>query len=123
VPLANLLKTKVKQQLAKEGKPGEVTQTLFGLVSFLRHLAIPRKLSFDYVSVCIAGFITLLYTEQNKETMAHQDLVQAVVPLLGSQLDIVRPLQNAVVGLLKHLTASNGASFYSISLNGQAPDS
>ena len=42
IPLAKLVKEKVEQQFLKAGaRPGEVTQILFGLVSLLRHLAIP----------------------------------------------------------------------------------
>lgn len=41
-PLAKLVEEKVEQQFLKSGsRPGEVTQILFGLVSLLRHLAIP----------------------------------------------------------------------------------
>ncbi|KAI5474404.1 hypothetical protein MNV49_003372 [Pseudohyphozyma bogoriensis] len=85
-PLAELLVAKVAAQLSGTGKPGEVTQTLFGVVSLLRHLAIPQM---------------------NKGELGANGIVQAVVPLLDTKFDVVAPLQNAVVGLLKHLTAGN----------------
>lgn len=46
-PLSKLVKEKAKQQFMKgDARPGEVTQILFGVVSLLRHLAIPGKFFF-----------------------------------------------------------------------------
>lgn len=91
LPLAKIAKGKAKQQFDKaEGaRPGEVTQILFGVVSLLRHLAIPIG---------------------NKSVLGETEVVGSVATLLQRQLDVVGPLQNAVVGLLKHLTANNGQS-------------
>ncbi|ORY58020.1 hypothetical protein BCR35DRAFT_209510 [Leucosporidium creatinivorum] len=67
-------------------RPGEVTQILFGVVSLLRHLSIPVA---------------------NKAILGDTGIIGPVSTLLQRELDIVGPLQNAVVGLLKHLTAAN----------------
>ncbi|GAA6060054.1 hypothetical protein JCM10212_001051 [Sporobolomyces blumeae] len=67
-------------------RPGETTQILYGVVSLMRHLAIPLK---------------------NRSVVAETGIVSVVAQLLRRELDIVQPLQMSVVGLLKHLTALN----------------
>ncbi|KAK4705703.1 hypothetical protein P7C70_g506, partial [Phenoliferia sp. Uapishka_3] len=90
-PLSRLVVEKVQQQLSKASvRPGEVTQILFGVVSLLRHLSIPVP---------------------NKAILGETGVIETVSLLLRPELDMVTPLQNAVVGLLKHLTASNRSSF------------
>ncbi|KDE06742.1 hypothetical protein MVLG_02938 [Microbotryum lychnidis-dioicae p1A1 Lamole] len=87
-PLAQIARRKAMQQFQKESsKPGgEVTQVLFGVISLLRHLSIPVS---------------------NKSIIGETGIITIVSMLLVPTLDFVAPLQNAVVGLLKHLTASN----------------
>ncbi|GAA5878537.1 hypothetical protein JCM1840_005541 [Sporobolomyces johnsonii] len=88
-PLARIVQERVDQQLApKEGasRPGETTQILYGVVSLLRHLAIPVK---------------------NRQVVGETGVIPSVAQLLRRELDIVQPLQMSVIGLLKHLTASN----------------
>ncbi|KAL8276235.1 hypothetical protein RQP46_011352 [Phenoliferia psychrophenolica] len=98
-PLSALVVEKVQQQLSKASvRPGEVTQILFGVVSLLRHLSIPVP---------------------NKAVLGETGVIETVALLLRPELDMVTPLQNAVVGLLKHLTASNLAN--SLHFIGVAP--
>ncbi|SCV69780.1 BQ2448_1174 [Microbotryum intermedium] len=87
-PLAQIARRKAVQQFQKEStRPGgEVTQVLFGVISLLRHLSIPSS---------------------NKSILGETGIITIVSMLLVPTLDFVAPLQNAVVGLLKHLTASN----------------
>ncbi|GAA5933038.1 hypothetical protein JCM1841_003223 [Sporobolomyces salmonicolor] len=88
-PLASIVQERVDQQLApKEGgsRPGETTQILYGVVSLLRHLAIPVK---------------------NRQVVGETGVIPSLAQLLRRELDIVQPLQMSVIGLLKHLTASN----------------
>lgn len=90
-------------------RPGEVTQILFGVVSLLRHLSIPG----ESPSLCSRGnsrLSTTLFAVANKAILGDTGIIGSVSTLLQRELDIVGPLQNAVVGLLKHLTAANGES-------------
>ncbi|GAA5872973.1 hypothetical protein JCM8547_003277 [Rhodosporidiobolus lusitaniae] len=88
-PLARIVQERVDQSLAapgEQGRPGETTQILFGVVSLLRHLAIPVK---------------------NRQVVGETGVINSVAQLLRKELDIVGPLQLSSIGLLKHLTASN----------------
>ncbi|KAM0748690.1 hypothetical protein T439DRAFT_327961 [Meredithblackwellia eburnea MCA 4105] len=102
-PLAALVDAKVKEQMSKDNvRPGEVTQILFGVVSLLRHLSIPVL---------------------NKSVLGETGIIPTVTLLLRRELDMVSPLQNAVIGLLKHLTASNLInSLYFIGVSTASPD-
>lgn len=85
--LAQIAATHTKLQLEPAAlRPRETTQILYGVVSLLRHLSISAK---------------------NKQAVGDTGVIGAVVPLLSAQVDVVGPLQNAVVGLVKHLTAAN----------------
>lgn len=44
-PLADIVRARVEGAIGRTGRPGETTQILFGVVSLLRHLAIPGKAS------------------------------------------------------------------------------
>ncbi|BGP16884.1 hypothetical protein JCM10213v2_004892 [Rhodosporidiobolus nylandii] len=89
-PLARIVKERVEQQLAAQpeerGRPGETTQILFGVVSLLRHLAIPVM---------------------NRQVVGELGVIPSVALLLRKELDIVGPLQLSSIGLLKHLSANN----------------
>ncbi|CEQ41387.1 SPOSA6832_03091, partial [Sporobolomyces salmonicolor] len=74
-PLASIVQERVDQQLApKEGgsRPGETTQILYGVVSLLRHLAIPVK---------------------NRQVVGETGVIPSLAQLLRRELDIVQPLQ------------------------------
>ncbi|KAK4057274.1 hypothetical protein OIO90_001771 [Microbotryomycetes sp. JL221] len=90
VPLSKIVIEKSIQQFDRTGdgaaRPGEVTQILYGTVGLLRHLAIPVA---------------------NKTLLGEQGFIGPVSRLLQPKMDVVGPLQNSVVGLLKHLTAAN----------------
>ncbi|GAA6003046.1 hypothetical protein JCM10207_001961 [Rhodosporidiobolus poonsookiae] len=91
-PLARIVREHVDRQLAapgERGRPGETTQILFGVVSLLRHLAIPLR---------------------NRQVVGETGVVPTVALLLRKELDIVGPLQLSAIGLLKHLTATNIAN-------------
>ncbi|KAM0789217.1 hypothetical protein ACM66B_000062 [Microbotryomycetes sp. NB124-2] len=92
-PLSKIVASKTAQQFGRSNggsaRPGEVTQILYGVVSLLRHLAIPVP---------------------NKTILGESDIIGPVSLLLQRELDVVGPLQNSVVGLLKHLTAANVAN-------------
>jgi hypothetical protein len=88
-------------------RPGEVTQILFGVVSLLRHLSIPGR-SASLRSPADPRLILSPCTVANKAILGDTGIIGPVSTLLQRELDIVGPLQNAVVGLLKHLTAANG---------------
>ncbi|GAA5971141.1 hypothetical protein JCM11641_004159 [Rhodosporidiobolus odoratus] len=88
-PLARIVNERVQQQLSapsERGRPGETTQILFGVVSLLRHLAIPVK---------------------NRQVVGETGVIASVALLLRKELDIVGPLQLTSIGLLKHLIANN----------------
>lgn len=68
-------------------RPGEATQILHGVVGLLKNLAI-------------AG--------PNKQVLCDEGVIEPAAILLREQLDMVLPLQNVAVGLLKHLSAGNG---------------
>lgn len=95
--------------IGKTGRPGETTQILFGVVSLLRHLAIPRKAS-DTVSETFRRRRTyqVLPAVANREVIGNTGVTPALAQLLRAELDIVQPLQLAVVGLLKHLSYPSG---------------
>ncbi|KAK4051403.1 hypothetical protein OIV83_002887 [Microbotryomycetes sp. JL201] len=97
-PLSQIVLSKTAQQFVKRDRNatnlGEVTQILYGVVSLLRHLAIPGE---------------LLMT--NKIILGDSGIIGPVSCLLRKELDMVGPLQNSVVGLLKHLSAANGKFF------------
>lgn len=82
-PLADIVRDQVGGAIGKTGRPGETTQILFGVISLLRHLAIPIA---------------------NREVIGSTGLTPALAQLLRAELDVVQPLQLAVVGLLKHLS-------------------
>ncbi|GAA5898434.1 uncharacterized protein JCM6883_001021 [Sporobolomyces salmoneus] len=69
-----------------QGRAGENTQILYGVVSLMRHLAIPLR---------------------NRPLVSATRILPTISRLLAPSLDIVKPLQMCVVGLLKHLTSSN----------------
>ncbi|GAA5896449.1 hypothetical protein JCM6882_001016 [Rhodosporidiobolus microsporus] len=92
-PLARIVQARVDQLLAsaaaakeQQGRPGETTQVLFGVVSLLRHLAIPVK---------------------NRQVVGETGIIPSVALLLRKELDIVGPLQLSSIGLLKHLSANH----------------
>ncbi|BGP56128.1 hypothetical protein JCM8202_005895 [Rhodotorula sphaerocarpa] len=85
-PLAEIVRERVSGAIGKTGRPGETTQILFGVVSLLRHLAIPLP---------------------NRETIGQTGIIPVVGQLLRPELDVVQPLQLAAVGLLKHLCYPN----------------
>ncbi|GAA6043604.1 hypothetical protein JCM8097_008283 [Rhodosporidiobolus ruineniae] len=88
-PLARIVRERVEQQLAapgERGRPGETTQILFGVVSLLRHLAIPDK---------------------NHQVVGETGIIAPVSQFLRKELDIVGPLQLSTIGLLKHLATNN----------------
>ncbi|GAA6006995.1 uncharacterized protein JCM10292_003424 [Rhodotorula paludigena] len=81
-PLARIVRDRVEGALNKSGRPGETTQILFGVVSLLRHLAIPAD---------------------NRQLVGETGVIAPVTQLLRPELDVVGPLQPASIGLLKHL--------------------
>lgn len=96
--LVQIAASQTKLQLQPPAtRPQETTQILFGVISLLRHLAIPVR---------------------NKQVVGSTGVIPAVIGLLREQVDVIGPLQNAVVGLLKHLTAGNVAN--SLALLGAA---
>ncbi|GAA5971131.1 hypothetical protein JCM8115_003070 [Rhodotorula mucilaginosa] len=82
-PLADIVRARVEGAIGKTGRPGETTQILFGVVSLLRHLAIPVA---------------------NREVIGDTGVTLVLAQLLRAELDVVQPLQLAVIGLLKHLS-------------------
>ncbi|KWU41325.1 hypothetical protein RHOSPDRAFT_37134 [Rhodotorula sp. JG-1b] len=82
-PLADIVRDRVGGAIGKTGRAGETTQILFGVVSLLRHLAIPVA---------------------NREVLGNTGVTPALAQLLRAELDVVQPLQLAVIGLLKHLS-------------------
>ncbi|GAA5826453.1 hypothetical protein JCM11251_002378 [Rhodosporidiobolus azoricus] len=89
-PVDSLVATAAKEQ---QGRPGETTQVLFGVVSLLRHLAIPAK---------------------NRQLVGETGVIPSVALLLRKELDIVGPLQLSSIGLLKHLTANHASNALSV---------
>ncbi|GAA5936520.1 uncharacterized protein JCM15063_001909 [Sporobolomyces koalae] len=77
VPLA------FRSTAGEDSKARENTQILYGVVSLMRHLAIPLK---------------------NRPIVSKTRIVATISRLLEPSVDIVKPLQMSVVGLLKHLT-------------------
>ncbi|GAA5988181.1 hypothetical protein JCM10908_002098 [Rhodotorula pacifica] len=93
-PLARIVRERVAGAIGKTGRPGETTQILFGVVSLLRHLAIPPP---------------------NREVIGGTGIAPVLTQLLRPELDVVQPLQLAAVGLLKHLcypSARNALSLF-----------
>ncbi|GAA5873186.1 hypothetical protein JCM16303_006965 [Sporobolomyces ruberrimus] len=99
-PLAKIIEARVPAALVPatstptSGQPGqsragENTQILYGVVSLMRHLAIPLK---------------------NRPIVSSTHIIPTISRLLSPSLDIVKPLQMSVVGLLKHLTNLNVSS-------------
>uniref|UniRef100_A0A0K3CCD8 FGENESH: predicted gene_3.532 protein n=1 Tax=Rhodotorula toruloides TaxID=5286 RepID=A0A0K3CCD8_RHOTO len=80
--LARIVRDRVSGAVGKTGRPGEKTQVLFGVVSLLRHLAIPAA---------------------NRRAIGETGVIPFVSQLLRKELDVVQPLQLATVGLLKHV--------------------
>ncbi|GAA5975022.1 hypothetical protein JCM5350_004548 [Sporobolomyces pararoseus] len=92
-PLARIVKARVPAALLpassttqNQGRAGENTQILYGVVSLIRHLAIPLK---------------------NRPIVSATRIIPTISQLLSPSFDIVKPLQMSVVGLLKHLTSFN----------------
>ncbi|CDR42013.1 RHTO0S06e08768g1_1 [Rhodotorula toruloides] len=85
-PLARIVRDRVSGAVGKTGRPGETTQVLFGVVSLLRHLAIPAA---------------------NRQVIGETGVVPFVSQLLRKELDVVQPLQLATVGLLKQLASGD----------------
>ncbi|GAA6051123.1 hypothetical protein JCM3770_004726 [Rhodotorula araucariae] len=85
-PLARIVRERVAGAASRTGRPGETTQILYGVVGLLRHLAIPVD---------------------NRQNVGETGVIPHVAQLLRRELDIVQPLQLAVIGLLKHLAAGS----------------
>ncbi|GAA5890729.1 hypothetical protein JCM8208_004976 [Rhodotorula glutinis] len=85
-PLARIVSERVNGAIGRTGRPGETTQILFGVVSLLRHLAIPAA---------------------NRDVLGKTGVISPAAELLRRELDMVQPLQGAVIGLLKHLVTGN----------------
>ncbi|GAA5844501.1 hypothetical protein JCM9279_006325 [Rhodotorula babjevae] len=85
-PLARIVAERVSGAIGRTGRPGETTQILFGVVSLLRHLAIPAA---------------------NRDVLGRTGVISPAAELLRRELDMVQPLQGAVIGLLKHLVTGN----------------
>ncbi|GAA5924012.1 hypothetical protein JCM3775_005573 [Rhodotorula graminis] len=85
-PLARIVAERVSGAVGRTGRPGETTQILFGVVSLLRHLAIPAA---------------------NRDILGKAGVISPTAELLRRELDMVQPLQGAVIGLLKHLVTGN----------------
>ncbi|BGP40804.1 hypothetical protein JCM10450v2_004807 [Rhodotorula kratochvilovae] len=85
-PLARIVRERVEGAIGRTGRPGETTQILFGVVGLLRHLAIPLD---------------------NRQIVGETGVIPYVAQLLCRELDIVQPLQLAVIGMLKHLAAGS----------------
>ncbi|KPV77656.1 uncharacterized protein RHOBADRAFT_51482 [Rhodotorula graminis WP1] len=85
-PLARTVAERVSGAIGRTGRPGETTQILFGVVSLLRHLAIPAA---------------------NRDILGKAGVISPTAELLRRELDMVQPLQGAVIGLLKHLVTGN----------------
>jgi hypothetical protein len=127
-PLAKIIKTRVPIALVPpasstpnqeqgKGRAGENTQILYGVVSLMRHLAIPRKplyLFNDMLTVRVRLTDSLPQAVKNRPIVSSTRIIPTISKLLKPSLDIVKPLQMSVVGLLKHLTRLNGESFFSI---------
>lgn len=81
-------------------QPGEAVQVLHGVVGLLKNLAIPGA---------------------NKQTLCDAGVINPCLSLLISSYDIVVPLQNAAIGVLKHLCAGNISSSLKVILPPTAP--
>lgn len=91
------------QSQPKDGasrQPGEAVQILHGVVGLLKNLAIPSA---------------------NKQTLCGAGVIDPCLSLLSSSYDTVVPLQNAAVGVLKHLCAGNISSSLKVILPPTAP--
>lgn len=84
------------------GAPGEAVQVLHGIVGLTKNLSI-------------AG--------PNKQTLCDAGVIQPCLSLLTSSFDMVVPLQNAAVGVLKHLCAGNISSSLKVVLPPSPPGS
>jgi hypothetical protein len=117
-PLARIVRERVEQSVAapgERGRPGETTQILFGVVSLLRHLAIPGAFflpSLPFSSLIESERLTLAIARavKNRQIVGETGIINAVSMLLRKELDIVGPLQLSSIGLLKHLTGNNSTS-------------
>lgn len=106
-PLSQIVRDRVAGAISKSGRPGETTQTLFGVISLLRHLAIPCA-SLPFLHGTSHGTNALLsQTVPNRDVIGDEHIAPFVAQLLRPELDVVQPLQLASVGLLKHLCYPN----------------
>lgn len=86
-PLARLLQEYSRAPAnTAASRPGEATQILHGVTGLLRNLAIPGP---------------------NKQILCDLDVIEPCAGLLKPELDMVLPLQNSAVGILKHLCSGN----------------
>lgn len=58
--------------------------------------------------------IVSFHIVENKDVLGSSGVLAAIVGLLETDYDAVPPLQNAVVGVMKHLTASHGESLHQL---------
>lgn len=82
------------------GGPGEAVQVLHGVVGLTKNLSI-------------AG--------PNKQTLCDAGVIEPCLSLLNNSFDMVVPLQNAAVGVLKHLCAGNISSSLKVILPTSTP--
>jgi len=99
-PLAVLLQAYSASPPPPTTRPGEATQVLHGITGLIKNLAIPGA---------------------NKQLLSDAGVIEPCLALLRPTLDMVVPLQNASIGILKHLCAGNVASALKVVLPAVAP--
>lgn len=88
------------ENVSTSGQPGEAVQVLHGVVGLVKNLSI-------------AG--------ANKQTLCDSGVIEPCLSLLKDSYDMVVPLQNAAVGVLKHLCAGNISSSLKVILPPTVP--
>jgi len=81
-------------------RPPDVAQVLYGVVGLTKNLAIASA---------------------NKQILCDAGVIEPCLALLGRSLDVIVPLQNAAIGVLKHLCAGNISSSLKVVLPASAP--
>lgn len=84
------------------GAPGEAVEVLHGVVGLTKNLSIAAP---------------------NKQTLCDAGVIEPCLTLLGASYDMIVPLQNAAVGVLKHLCAGNISSSLKVILPPSLPGS
>lgn len=105
--LQSALQERTNTDRPPSSRPGENTQVLHGLVSLLKHLAIPGSILLLLDITVIIADCESVPKVPNKPLIASRDTFKAMTSCLSPSHDLASPLQAAAIGVIKVLVTNN----------------